>query len=224
MGMALNRKGDLAGAIGAHQRAIAAKPDYAEAHCNLGRLLLSQGKFIESLAALEGGHELGSKQNGWRYPSAQWVKEAKRLVELDRKLPAILSGQEQPTHAAEYIEYVEACRYKRQYATAVRLYREAFAAKPPLAGDMRAWHRCNAACYAAQASTSQGEDAGSLDEVQRAHLRKQALDWLCADLAAWTNLLDSGNSDARALVQKNLQHWQRDPDLAALRQEEGRTR
>jgi len=48
-------------------------------------------------------------------------------------------------------------------------------------------------------------------------LRQQALDWLRADLIAWTKVLESAKPEARATVRQTLQHWQKDPDLAGLR-------
>jgi serine/threonine protein kinase/Tfp pilus assembly protein PilF len=66
---------ELDEAIREYRAAIELKPDYAEAHCNLGYVLRQQGKYAEALAALRQGHALGSKRPGWRYPSAQWVKD-----------------------------------------------------------------------------------------------------------------------------------------------------
>ena len=65
---------------------IALKPDMPEAHCNLGSALSLKGRFAEALISLRRGHELGSKNPRWPFPSAQWVKECERLVELDAKL------------------------------------------------------------------------------------------------------------------------------------------
>src|SRR5262249_35092935 len=65
----------------------------------------------------------------------------------------------------------------------------------------------------------QGEDAGKLDDRERARLRKQALDWLKADLTAWSKLLDSGPHQARPSFVQTLRHWQKDADLAGLRDE-----
>jgi tetratricopeptide (TPR) repeat protein len=92
LGNALNSQGKHREAEAAYREAIALKPDYAEAHCNLGNVLKNQDRFAESLVAFRRGHELGSKRPGWRYPSLQWVRDAERLVELDKKLPAILQG------------------------------------------------------------------------------------------------------------------------------------
>ena len=62
-------------AIAAAREAIRCKPDLPEAHCNLGRALQQKGQLREALEALQRGHELGSKDPNWRYPSAQWVEE-----------------------------------------------------------------------------------------------------------------------------------------------------
>ena len=63
----------------------------------------------------------------------------------------------------------------------------------------------------------EGEDAGKLDDKERARLRKQALDWLRADLALYTKQLESGTAAARSLVRQRVQHWQKDSDLAGIR-------
>jgi serine/threonine protein kinase/Flp pilus assembly protein TadD len=217
LGNALWDHADLAAATAAYQKAIQLNSNHAQAHCNLGAVLALQGKFAGSLLAYRRGHELGSKQKGWQYPSEHWVREAERRMELHRKLPAIISGQEQSKNAAEQIEYAEVCGYKGHNAAGVRLYQAAFASQPALAEDVRSQRRYSAACLAARAGTGQGEDAGTLKKSQHAELRKLALDWLRADLAGWTKLLDSGQSNERSLVQKTFRHWQRDPDLAALR-------
>jgi hypothetical protein len=100
---------------------------------------------------------------------------------------------------------------------AAGLYADAFAADPKLADDLTAGHRYNAACYAALAAAGQGEDAAKLDAKERARLRKQALDWLRADLVLRTKQLESGQAADRAQVRQQMRHWQQDSDLAAIR-------
>jgi tetratricopeptide (TPR) repeat protein len=80
LGAALARKGELDEAIACFKMAIELNPRDAMAHCYLGHALRKQGQFAEALAALKRGHELGTQQPGWRYPSAEWVRQAERLA------------------------------------------------------------------------------------------------------------------------------------------------
>jgi tetratricopeptide (TPR) repeat protein len=102
-------------------------------------------------------------------------------------------------------------------AAAARFYAEAFAAHPKLADDLRFPNRYNAACSAALAGCGQGKDAAGIDDAERARVRRQALDWLRADLAAWCQLLEKDPDQARSRVQWALRIWQPDADFAGMR-------
>jgi serine/threonine-protein kinase len=216
LGLALFKQGRLAEAGAACRKAIELKPDYAEAHCNLGHALRDQGHFRQALQALQRGHALGAKNPRWPYPSAAWVRRCQRLADLDARLPALLRGDDRP-QAGEHLVLADLCLVKRLYAAAARFFADGFADQPRLAEDLRAGHRYNAACAAALAAAGQGQDAGPLDDKGRARLRRQALDWLRADLAAWTKVVDQGPAQARPVGRQTLRHWQKDPDLAGLR-------
>ena len=69
---------------------------------------------------------------------------------------------------------------------------------------MRTQDRYDAACSAALAAAGQGVDSANLDDQERTRLRKQALHWLRADLAAWTKLADDAKQHAR--IRQTLQH------------------
>ena len=220
LGIALGAKGHVDEAIAAYKKAVELNPNYAEPHCNLGLLLATQGRFAESLAAYKHGHELGSKQPGWPYPSADWVREAETRAALEPKLSAFLKGEFQPSENRERLALADVCHGKKFNHTAVGLYAEAFAADPKLAADLGAGHRYNAACHAALAAAGQGEvppRRTKLDDTERRRLRKQALEWLKADLAAWGTRLDSGPNQARPAIVQTLSHWQQDTDLAGIR-------
>jgi hypothetical protein len=45
----------------------------------------------------------------------------------------------------------------------------------------------------------------------------RALAWLQAERAAWAEVLDSGDAQARRAGRQALQHWRSDPDLADVR-------
>jgi tetratricopeptide (TPR) repeat protein len=224
LGRILKDKGRLDEARVEYLETIRLWPDFPDAHCNLGRMLQEQGRFTEALAYLRRGHELGSKRPGWPYvsDSARWVQQCERLAQLDKKLPAILSGKEQAGGPIEQVHYAELClqNYKRLYASAARLYQQALAARPSLAADPRTEVRYYAACAAALAGCGQGNDASKLDEAERGRWRRQALDWLRADLALWTKQADSPAPQVRALVRKALTNWQKETDLAGVHDKE----
>jgi tetratricopeptide (TPR) repeat protein len=220
LGNALKAKGKLGEAADHYREALRLDPKYAQAHCNLGYVLKRQGRFEEALAAYKRGHELGAKRPGWRNPSGQWVRDAERLVELDRKLPAVLQGQARPAGAAEQLGLADLCTIKKWYAASARFYAGAFAADPKLADDLPASHRYHATCCAALAAAGQGTDAPKPDDKERARLRERALGWLRADLALWQKQADSTKAESRAAAQRTLRHWQQDPDLAGVRDKE----
>src|SRR5262249_26295214 len=70
---------------------------------------------------------------------------------------------------------------------------------------------------AALAAAGKGEDAAKLDDKEKLRLRQQALGWLRADLALRNKQLESGKPTDRAEVQAKMGHWQKDPDLAGVR-------
>jgi serine/threonine-protein kinase len=109
------------------------------------------------------------------------------------------------------------CNRKKLYAGAARLYAEGFTAHSKLPDDLKAAHRYNAACNAALAGCGHGKDVPQPDDKERARWRKQALDWLRADLASWTKLMESGKPEDGKAVQDALRHWQKVPDLAGIR-------
>jgi tetratricopeptide (TPR) repeat protein len=217
LGSALKDKGKVDEAIACFRKVIELDPKDANAHCNLGLALADQGRFAESLAALKRGHELGTRQPGWCYPSAEWVRQAELKAAMEPKLPAFLKGEFQPTDTRERLGLAGVCKGKKLHQKAIDLYSAAFTADPKLADDLKAEYRYNAARCAALAAAGQGEDAARLDNKERTRLRKQALDWLRAELTLRTKQLESGKPADRAAVQEALSDWQKDVNLASLR-------
>jgi hypothetical protein len=111
------------------------------------------------------------------------------------------------------------CYDTKRHASAARFWAKAFEIDPKLANDRQAQHPYNAACAAALAGCGQGQDDPAPDEMARVKLRQQALDWLKAELAAWTTLLDR-NARAAQPIALTLQHWKVDPDLTGIRDAE----
>ncbi len=213
LGFALANKGWLDAAIDCYKKAIELDPNFALAHNNTGYALKDKGQLDAAIASFKTAIELDPKFAMARTGLA----EAQRLAAAQDKLPALLRGDFKPATSEERFSLAELCYIKKQYRTSAGLYAGAFATDPKLADDLEAGHRYNAACEAALAGAGQGEDAAELDEPQKARLRKQALDWLRADLVLWTKLDDSGHAPDRAEVQGRMKHWQQDTDLAGIR-------
>jgi tetratricopeptide (TPR) repeat protein len=215
LGNALKGQKKLDEAVAAFRQAIALAPGFAQAHCNLGHALRDLGQFAQARTALQRGHELGSQNPDWRYPSARWVQDCERLIALDTRLPEVLQGA--AATPAERLSLADLCRrYKKRNADAALLYGQAFAAEPKLAEDLNKGHRYDAACAAVLAAGGQSIGADKLDAADKTRLRGQALDWLRADLAGIDKLLE--NKPAAAVsIQSDLRHWLDDPDLTSVR-------
>jgi tetratricopeptide (TPR) repeat protein len=219
LGNALHELKELPAAAAAYREAIRLNPDDARVHCHLGHVLRSLYRFKEAFAAFQRGHELGTRQPEWSYPSARWVEECGRLVELDDKLSRISKGQFVPADAAERLTLARLAYDKHHYAAAARLFAAAFAERPALADDPTTGQRYLAACCAALAASGQGVGGPPLADDDRAGWRRQALDWLQTDLNAWKLRARSpigGNSIRMPIA---LKVWKTDPDLASLRDE-----
>jgi tetratricopeptide (TPR) repeat protein len=215
-GIALYNQKNLPGAIEAYKKAINLLPDDAEAHCNLGHALRDHGEFAAGLKALQKGHELGTRQPGWPYPSAAWVKHCQQLLTLEQKLPAVLQGG--PAEVADLLALADLCRrYKKRYRDSAALFAKAFAAEPKAAENLNKGHRYHAACAAALAGAGKGVDADKLDTKEKSGLRQEALRWLRAHLAAYSMRLATGKQEDRTLVGQRLGHWMVNRDLVGIR-------
>jgi tetratricopeptide (TPR) repeat protein len=215
LGYALYERERWAEAAGPLVRAVELAPENAKAHLLLGASLMYQGQFADGLKSLRRARELEPGDEG--KAAALMLQLCERLTELDKKLPAILKGDKKPGGPDEAAEFAELClKYgKEKYAAAVRLYVGAFADKPALADDWKSDNRLNAARAAARASHGEGDAAGAGAE-QRGRWRRQALDWLRADLAARRAALTDGTAKPED-VREALRKWADDADLAGVR-------
>jgi tetratricopeptide (TPR) repeat protein/serine/threonine protein kinase len=217
LGAALNTQGKIEEAIAEARKAIELDPRYAQAHGALGHALLQQGEFAEAKQAAQRCLALVPANHPFHAWASQLLRQCEEMQALDQKLTAVLKGEATPADAGEQMAFAGLCVLKKRYAGAARFYSGAFAAQPRLADDLKAAHRCNAARAAALAAAGTGTDAGQTDDKERARLRRQALEWLRADLTAWTRVADTALPQARSVVQQALKGWQTTPDLAGLR-------
>ena len=140
------------------------------------------------------------------------------MVELEKRLPAILQGESSPANGGDAVALASMCQqYKKRYVAAARLYADAFTAEPKLAADLNHQHRYNAACSTALAAAGQGEDARLLPDKVVVMFRRWALGWLRDDLKALAQLAQQNNPAVKQTIQRRMAHWRNDPDLASVR-------
>jgi serine/threonine-protein kinase len=139
------------------------------------------------------------------------------ILALDARLTAILKGEQSPRDNTEQLQLARRAYAKGLHAAATHLMAAAFRDDPKLADDRQTQLRYNAACAAALAVSGASRDDPAPDDAARAKLREQAHNWLEAELAVWSRLLESANVQQRAAIARTLQHWQEDTDLTAIR-------
>jgi tetratricopeptide (TPR) repeat protein len=202
----------LAEAEGAFRKAIALAPDFAAAHNNLGVALRDQKKLVEAMAAFREATRLAPDVALYR----DNLHEVERLLELERKLAACIQGKARPASPQEALDLSGRAAAQERYCLAVRLSADAFRDARKLADDLQAQYRYNAARYAALAAAGKGKEAGSLREAELTSLRHHVLDWLRADLEAYSGMVEK-TKGTQTIVRERLLHWLEDTDLANVR-------
>jgi tetratricopeptide (TPR) repeat protein len=214
LGKALQDKGQLDGAIAEYRQAVHIRPDFAVAHANLGIAFVAEGRFDDAIAEYREALRIRKDLPGIRGK----IRMAEQQAELANRLPDLLRGKDQPKDTAERLALAHLCQlHKQLFAASAHWYGETFATQPGLADDLFSGIRYNAACAAALAGTGRGKDADGIDPKEKARVRRQALDWLRADLTAWAKLLDNEPDKAGPVVGQQLRHWLQDPDFNGVR-------
>jgi Tfp pilus assembly protein PilF len=215
---ALRTRGKFDEAIAESRAALRLRDDFPEPHCNLGLALRSRGEFAEAVAELRKARDLARKSNpNFALRVDRMLAATERQACLAAKLPAVLAGTIKPGDTVETLDFAQICYYRGLQGASARFWAEAFQADPKRADDLDAHLRYDAACAAALAGCGQGKDEPPLDDASRTRWRRQALEWLDADLAAWSKALKNGPPPPRQIIAQKLQDWKVDPDLAGLR-------
>jgi tetratricopeptide (TPR) repeat protein len=217
LGDLLRRRNRFAEAEAAYRQAIHLKPDDHETHYNLGIALQLQCEFTEAIVVFRKVLSMAPPGPARDQAEAR-IRRCQELIALDEKLAAILKGEYTPADAREQLGLAGLCQwYKNRTLMAACFYAAAFATEPKLAEDMPRKFREYAACAAVLAAAGQGVDAGNLSSPERAKWRRQALDWLGADLAEYTRRINDGPPQARQQALNSLRSWQQDSDLDTVR-------
>jgi len=217
LGVALLGQGKVDEAIAEYREAIRVQPDLPPAHSSLAFALGEKGELTEAVSELRQARDLGKANPEFTRSIERALAEFEQMVELDKKLPSVLSGQAKPANAGEALGFAKLCSRKKLYGASARFWAEAFQSDRTLAGDAKARNRYNAACAAMLASSGQVKVEPPLDPAALATLRRQALDWLKAELEAWAAGVKGNDSQARAEAVRMLKWSQSDTDLTSVR-------
>jgi tetratricopeptide (TPR) repeat protein len=217
LGVALTDKGRPQDAVAAFRQALALDARLVGAHGGLGQALLRVGGFAEARDATRGDLELLPQGDPLRGRLTRQLQQCERLLALEPKLARLLRGEAQPADVSERLLLAQACQYKQLHAAAAGHYAVGIGAAPELLQDPRSGLRYEAAWSAALAGCGRAADDAWLDDRERTRLRRQALDWLTADLALWSGLATGGDPKARDQARRRRRRWQSDAQFDGLR-------
>ncbi len=213
LSVALAESGDVSGAIAALREAVQRQQPRQAGSFRLLRAIVMSPRPKDAVQALKRVREEARDDGTVRKAIEVTVSQFEQLSKLGVPIPRVFrlwpQGNDYPAH----------CYSLRLFAASAAIWAAGFAADPTLAQDMQAQKRYLAASAAALASAGQGIDQPPLDELARSRWRKQALDWLNADLAYWSKEAETGVPQSAALARKTLQNWRVDRDLASVRDE-----
>jgi eukaryotic-like serine/threonine-protein kinase len=212
--------GRLEEALEVSRKDVERNPNNPLSHILLAAILSEKGNFAAAKEAIRLGQAKLSALDFRQQHFVQILGRCEQLEKSRQKLTAILAGKEKPANEAEQLTLGMVCALsdrKAHAAAAARLFKEAFAAQPRFAENPDAGCRYKAACCAILAGTGQSDDGQELDAAAKVELRRQARDWLRADLVGMEMNIASRNPLAFTPVQYRLWVWHNDPDLAAVR-------
>ncbi len=230
LGLALLGQGMADEAIAEYREAIRLQPDFPPAYSCLTAALRRKGEFTKALSELRdvrdfGQAEAGESQRVHAAPDAfgftqlieRSIAELEPLAEVERKLASVLNGQDRAASVAETLAFAQLCSEKKLHAASARFWAEAFQSDRSLADADGGRHRRHAACEAVLAGSGRGKADPPLDRVAQARLRRQALDWIKADLAAWNAFVNGNDPEALEEAAWALAVWKMDSDLDGVR-------
>jgi len=206
-------------AIADFEQAIALKPDFVQAHYNLGNALRARGEFDRAAAAYQKALEFHPG-----YARAH-LRLAHTRYQQGRPAEAITDYRSAFTIKAVYAiedDLLGELRqeFKHRQAEAARYYTDDPDVLNPLPPNGRR-ERLFPVCAAVLAGCGQGEDAGRFNEQQRADFRQQALSWLRAYLQQLAGEVKTGDLEAGLRAREELRRWRLDPHLAGVRDPAG---
>lgn len=92
--------------------------------------LLELGRFVDAQSSFESWLGLAPEGHPLHSAALQRRLYCDELIALDRRLPAVLRGEDAPVDGPEYLSFADLCVRKNHHAAAARFFAEAFSLVP----------------------------------------------------------------------------------------------
>jgi serine/threonine-protein kinase len=218
LGAALYTRGRLDEAISHFKQALHSDPRFAVAHNNLGLALWARGRPEEAISHYQEAIRLAPTAPVFHLNLGNALRDRALLDEAIGELRQAVHLD--PKSATARYSLGLALSDNGRLDEAISHFRQAIWLDPNLTVVRRYLYSCQytAACAAVRDSAGQAPQKTGPGEQERVALRRQALDWLRADLELRPPLLKVGKpAELQALRGWSLSAWQTDPALAGVR-------
>ncbi|HEY7311217.1 MAG TPA: serine/threonine-protein kinase [Gemmataceae bacterium] len=203
-------------AIAVLRKALEINPQSNPAYNNLGLVFLDQNKLEEAVAAFREAIRVNPNTTTSYYNLSRALHRQNKRDEAIAALREAIRIDPRDTHNIHYRILGFLLFENSKADEAVAVLRQYVATSPTEAASLD--RRFSAACAVVRAAHGKDAKAAKLDESGRSRLRQQARDWLEDNLRLYRRQLKENSRPAKAMIDVYLSQWQRDTDLAAVRE------
>ncbi len=210
---ALSSKGRLDGAIDHFQQALTIVPNSAKLHTNLGLALRDRGRLDEAIEHLRQSVSLDPKYAAGQLGLGVALLDEGRVDEAFGHVQESLRLDPKSGGARSY--FIPLLRERGRFAEAIEQLEKVVRLEGPEWTATRRQlvrYQYDAACANVRAAAGQGSGDARQGEPERADKRRQALDWLRANLELTVRQRNDGK-----VLSWSLATWLSEPALASVR-------
>jgi tetratricopeptide (TPR) repeat protein len=209
LGYCLHGARDYRGAEIALQGAVRLNPTHAHTFAVLGGFHLTRGELDSAMGRLR--EALRIEPDDMHARDFLGLCQLARTVKSERVL-GLLQGRHAPQNGNERLTFAALCAARHDLLSAARLYAETLKEQPALCDDRALQNRFRAAQCAARIAGST-----TVDEATKTQWRRQAREWLNAELLVWSNTISTGAASDRSQAAAALHDWKTIVELEAVR-------
>jgi tetratricopeptide (TPR) repeat protein len=213
LAFALRSKGRLDEAIEHYKQALSIAPNSAALHNNFGVALHDLGRLDEAIEHLQRGVAIDPNSARRHLGLGAALLDKRRVDEAFSHVQQSLTLDPKLGAARSY--FIRLLRAKGRFAEAINQLEQLVRLDAPNSTDAQNQlirERYEAACADVRAVVGQGSEDARRGEPDRAGTRRQALDWLRANLELSARLRNDGK-----VLTMSLSTWLSDPALVSVR-------